>query len=254
MKRAGWWPTGLVLLLLPSLIVAQEAESPRDTLARASVRLDAAIARYDNDEIVVATDLIRSVLAANPGFAEAHVRLGEALLWLGDLDGAEDSFVAARNLRYRAVDLPLLEAQRDVLAGDIRRAETRYRDILALQPYNEQARIGLAILELSAGPSDSALARLEELATRYPENRRLVVTLIQLMAERNDQESLRRYLGLALQYHGDSAGVQLMAAELALEEGRLEAATFHATTRSLWLPNLPGDGSSSPRPLRLPAT
>lgn len=238
MKRAGWWPTGLVLLLLPSLIVAQEAESPRDTLARASVRLDAAIARYDNDEIVVATDLIRSVLAANPRFAEAHVRLGEALLWLGDLDGAEDSFVAARNLRYRAVDLPLLEAQRDVLAGDIRRAETRYRDILALQPYNEQARIGLAILELSAGPSDSALARLEELATRYPENRRLVVTLIQLMAERNDQESLRRYLGLALQYHGDSAGVQLMAAELALEEGRLEAATFHANNAIALAPKL----------------
>jgi tetratricopeptide (TPR) repeat protein len=238
MKRPGWRSIGLLLLLLPSLVGSQEAESPRDALARGTTRLEAAIARYDDDEIVAAADLIRSVLSANPRFAEAHVRLGEALLWLGDLEGAEASFVAARNLRYRAVDLPLLEAQRDVLAGDLRRAETRYRDILAGQPYNEQARIGLAILELSAGPSESALARLEELAARFPENRRLVTALVQLMADRDDQESLRRYLGLALQYHGDSAGVQLLAAELALDEGRLEAAAFHGNNAIALAPKL----------------
>jgi tetratricopeptide (TPR) repeat protein len=237
-KRAGRGPIVLALLLLAALIGGQEAESPRDVLARASARLDTAIARYDDDEIVAAADDIRSVLAENPRFAEAHVRLGEALLWLGDLDGAEASFIAARNLRYRAVDLPLLEAQRDVLAGDISRAETRYRDILSLQPYNERARIGLAILELSAGPSEAALTRLEDLAARYPENRQLLTALIQLMADRGDLENLRRYLGLALRYHGDSAGVQLLAAERALEEGRLDAATFHGNNAIALAPKL----------------
>jgi len=217
---------------------AQESIRPQQLLHQASTDLQIAIERYDSNAIAAAADSIRRVIEANPQFGEAWVRLGEALLWLGDYARAGDAFQRASALRYRAVDLPLLQARLAVLQGDLAAAGQIYDGILAATPYNEEARVGRAVLNLSAGTTDAAVRTLQELSRRFPENRQLLAALTRITYDRGDLDQFERYLQLALQYHGDAASIQLLAADYAIRQGDFERATFHARNATSLAPDL----------------
>jgi tetratricopeptide (TPR) repeat protein len=214
--------------MIPATIASQSSDSPRTLLMEATESLREAVERYDNDSIAAAADRIRRVIDLNPRYGEAHVRLAEALIWLEDYSGAEQALSDAQSLRYRGTDLPLLRARLDVLTGNIESARQGYDAILEQQPYNEPARVGRAILRLAEGATDSVVRDLQELTRRYPENRQLLAALMQIMLERGDSEQLQEYIDLALTYHGDSASIQLLAAEYAFESEDYRRAEFHA--------------------------
>lgn len=229
----------LVTLLVPLFALdGQSIAGPREQLVRAAEQLDTAIARYDDDAIAAAADAIRRVIEANPRFAEAYVRLGEALLWLDAPDRAQEHFADARALRYRGVDLPLLEARLQALRGDLAAAAETYDTILAAAPYTEEARVGRAIVALAGGSTDAALRELQDLSRRFPENRQLLAALARVTRERGETAAFERYLRLALQYHGDAASIQLMAARFALDEGNTADARAHGQTATALAPAL----------------
>lgn len=228
----------LVLLLTPWFLWAQASESPRALLSEASEALESAVGRYDNDDIAAAADRIRRVIALNPHFGEAYVRLGEALIWLEDYEGADQALAEARSLRYRGAELALLEARLDVLTGDVESARRRYDTLLQEQPYQEAARVGRAILRLAEGATDSVVRDLQDLTRRFPENRQLLAALMRVMRERGNGQQLQEYLDLALTYHGDSASIQLLAAEYAFQSDDYDRAEFHARNAVALAPTL----------------
>lgn len=244
MSSSVTWRCRLALLLFVCLLVPPTAMSqssvsaPRTLLTEATDALDDAVARYDDNGIAAAADRIRRVITVNPRFAEAHLRLGEALIWLGDYEGAEESLSEARALRYRGPELTLLEARRAVLTGDLESARQRYDALLETQPNHEGARVGRAILRLADGATDAVVRDLQALSRRFPENRQLLAALMRIMMERGDTDQLREYLDLALTYHGESASVQLLAAEYAFQSEDFERAEFHARNAVALAPTL----------------
>lgn len=229
----------LVLLLTPWLFLsAQSPESPRALLSEASEALESAVERFDSDDIAAAADRIRRVITLNPHFGEAYVRLGEALIWLEDYEAADQALSEARSLRYRGPALPLLEARLDVLTGDVESARRRYDALLQEQPYQEAARVGRAILRLADGATDSVVRDLQDLTRRFPENRQLLAALMRVMLDRENFQQLQEYLDLALTYHGDSASIQLLAAEYAFQSEDYDRAEFHARNAVALAPTL----------------
>ncbi|MFO8042265.1 MAG: tetratricopeptide repeat protein [Alkalispirochaeta sp.] len=228
----------LTALVFPGVLGAQSPESPRSLLSDATANLRSAIERYDEDDIAAAADQIRRVIALNPRFGAAHLRLGEALLWLGDYPEAEQALGEARSLRYRSPDLTLLEARLAVLTGDLESARRRYDALLAEQPYNEAARVGRAVLRLADGATDAVVRDLQDLTRRYPENRQLLAALMRIMLERGDTERLQEYVDLSLAYHGDSASIQLLAADYAFQTEDYSRAEFHARNAITLAPTL----------------
>lgn len=228
----------MVTLMLPAAIGAQSLESPRSLLTGATDALQSAVERYDEDDIAAAADQIRRVIALNPRFGAAHLRLGEALLWLGDYEGAAQALEQARFLRYRGTDLTLLEARLAVLTGDLDSARSLYDRLLAEQPYLETARIGRAILRLADGATDAIVRDLQDLTRRFPENRQLLAALMRIMLERGNTARLREYVNLSLAYHGDSASIQLLAADYAFQMEDYDRAAFHARNAITLAPTL----------------
>ncbi|MEX2442272.1 MAG: tetratricopeptide repeat protein [Alkalispirochaeta sp.] len=239
-----WRPRSIFTFLLvagmvfPAVTTSQSPASPRTILADANDALQDAVGRYDDDDIAAAADRIRRVITLNPHFSEAHLRLGEALIWLGDYEGAEQALSQARSLRYRGPDLPLLEARLAVVTGDLQSARERYDAILQEQPYHEAARVGRAILGLAEGATDSVVRDLKDLTRRFPENRQLLAALMRIMLERGNTEQLEEYLNLALAYHGNSASVQLLAAEYAFQSEDYDRADFYARNAITLAPRL----------------
>jgi tetratricopeptide (TPR) repeat protein len=221
----GWILLSL-LFLFPPILFGQTAVSPVELVRRAEEYLAAGREQYDRASLESAVETARRALESNERYGEAHLILAEAFVWLSAFDQAASHIESARSLRYGGIELDLLESRLAVLEGRFDDARRLFDDVLRKEPYNEDALVGRTLLNLADGfrPTERELLRLEQ---RYPRNRQLLISLVEISAEREDSRALRRYLDLALRHHGDSAVVQLTAARMALQEGDLEAAEFH---------------------------
>lgn len=214
----------------PATLTAQTMQQSAPALAAEADRLlESGIEARDRTTILRAADHFRRALAVNPRYAAAHLGLAEALLWLDGYDEARHHIEAARRNGRRDGAVDLLEARLAILAGDSDRAAALYEAVLQREPYNPDARVGRAVLAAAGAPTDRVLAELETLSRRYPEHLQLLLALAELNAARNNLAAADRYSQLALQYHGDDASVQLMAARLALDAGDSLRAERHAT-------------------------
>ncbi|MFW5796141.1 MAG: tetratricopeptide repeat protein, partial [Alkalispirochaeta sp.] len=227
----------ILLFLVPvitetPLLTAQsgpggQPETPRELAATAQERLAYGRDYYDSTALEEAIDLSRRAIEGNPNYGEAFAILGEAHLWLQRFDRARAAIDTARRLGYAPREIDLLTAQRAVLEGRFSEGEDAFQRVLEREPYNETARVGMALLSVRDGNPAAARRALVELEGRYPENRRLLLGLIELSHEQNDTAALNRYLDRALRFHGESATVQMIAARTALETGELDQADFH---------------------------
>ncbi len=200
---------------------------PVALLRRAEEYLSAGREQFDRGSLELAVETARRALESNRRYGEAHIILAEAFIWLSSFDLAKDHLQSARSLRYDSVGLDLMEGRLAVLEGRFGDARKMFESVLQKEPYNEDALIGRALLSITDGsfrPTERELIRLEQ---RYPRNRQLLIGLVEISAERSDTRALRHYLDVALRHHGDSAVVQLIAAQMALQEGDTVAAEFH---------------------------
>lgn len=233
----------LLAVLIVSPVTAQRSSerNPIDLVADARVRLVEGRERFDEEALSEAIDLARQGLNGNPQYAEAHLILAEAHLWLQDLTAAQTHIDAAIDLGYGGSELLLLAARTAVLSGEFQRGAEIFQSILQREPYNEGAQVGVALLRLIDGTTTLERRELARLESRYPENRQLLVALIEMSYRDGDRDAVERYLEPALRYHSESASVQYIAAANALRNGNLTAASVHGRNAVTIAPSF-GDG------------
>ncbi len=140
-------------------------------------RLALARLHYEDQRFSEAAELVRPVIASEPGLAEAHDLLGQCLEGLGEVDAAKRAYAAAISLSARAGrrdawphyhlgsllhDLGELEASRDVLRAAVER-----------DPANGAALWALGIVLDKLDDLDGARSALEAAARASPQNGRI---------------------------------------------------------------------------------
>ncbi len=217
----------ILSFIISTGFLSAQQEHPIDLVQEARGYLTTARQRHDRDLLDRAVETARRALEENRRFAEAHIVLGEAFLWQGTYDQAAEHLQRARNLGADDVTLSLLEGQLAVMEGRFSDAAARYGAVLRVQPYNEEAQVANALLTAVNGRFEPTERQLQRLEQRYPQNRRLLIALIEIARRRGNEAGERRYLDLALRYFDDDAAVQLLAAETAYRAGDFDSAQFH---------------------------
>jgi len=156
-------------------------------LAEACLRIgrsDAAISHYV------------AVLAEAPHHAEAHDRLGLALLQAGRVDDAEQHHAAAARARPEWVVAQVGLARVEVERGEFDAAIRRYRRWL---PKSSDARtlFGLGQALIRAGRLAEAEVHFEEMASSHPRWPESHIGRGQLARKRDDQEAALRHFEAA---------------------------------------------------------
>ncbi len=138
--------------------------APAERLARLAATMTPSISalkayltgesHYRRGRFVPAREELERAVAEDPSFALAWYRLGHAVYWLHDgvraMDCLERALVSGD--RLQAEDRKLLEAFLGSLSGKAGDAERLYREVIAVQPANVEAWLGLGELLLICNP------------------------------------------------------------------------------------------------------
>jgi tetratricopeptide (TPR) repeat protein len=208
----------LCLLLWGGVLYAQSAASyyneGRDFMA-------------DEDWYSAAESLLEC-LRLNPAHAEGSAALAECYYALGEFDQALSWVRKARTLARSSLDLANLEASILIALGRLDAAQRIISDVLAREPYNREALFTASELDISRGRAGEAVIRYREAVRRYPDDRRLLVSLALVLGSLGDVEMGRTYIERALVQHPEDYRVYYYAAYLDAQGGRLSPAVRNA--------------------------
>jgi len=180
------------------------------------------------EDYALAIEKFKEALSANPAYVEPMIGLAQSFLQLGEYDEAA-RFAAMARLRDRNnLDLVVLDGRIRIGQGDTASARSLFSTVLADQPNNVEARMGMAEADIADGRARTALSGFARSLKLAPESTKAVLSLAQLSDEMGDQESAGRYYELALKSHASDPHVQLAAAAWLLRTGDYASAEKHA--------------------------
>ncbi len=214
------WAAAIILALLASGGAAFAADARGSYLE--------GLRAQSVEDYELAIEKFKEALAANPSYVEPMVGLAQSFLQLGEYDEAA-RFVAMARVRDRNnPDLAVLDGRIRVGQGDTASARSLFTSVLADQPNNVEARMGVAEADVADGRARTALAGFVQSLKLAPESTRAVLSLAQLSDELGDSASAGRYYELALKSHSSDPHVQLAAAGWYARTGDYSTAEKHA--------------------------
>jgi tetratricopeptide (TPR) repeat protein len=171
-----------------------------------------------------ASEALMECLALNSAHAGASAALAECYYELGEFDQALSWVRKARILARGDMSVANLEASTLVALGRLDAAQAVVDDILVREPYNREALFVAGELDLARGQSARAAERLRDAARRYPDDRRILVSLALVLGSLGEDETARTYINQALSRHPEDYRVHYYAAYLEAQAGRLPQA------------------------------
>jgi tetratricopeptide (TPR) repeat protein len=171
-----------------------------------------------------ASEAFMECLALNSAHAGASTALAECYYELGEFDQALSWVRKARTLARGDMAAANLEASTLVALGRLDAAQAVVDDILVREPYNREALFVAGELDLARGQSAQAAERLRDAARRYPDDRRILVSLALVLGSLGEDETARSYINQALSRHPEDYRVHYYAAYLDAQAGRLSQA------------------------------
>jgi tetratricopeptide (TPR) repeat protein len=171
-----------------------------------------------------ASESFMEALRLNPAHAEAHAALAECYYELQEFDQALIWVRRARALARGSMEIANLEASTLVALGRLDGAQAVVDEILAREPYNREALFVAGELDLARGQSGRAVERFRDGVRRYPDDRRLLVSLALVLGSLGEGETARTYLDQALVYHPEDYRIYYYAAYVDAQDGRLPQA------------------------------
>jgi tetratricopeptide (TPR) repeat protein len=169
----------------------------------------------DTGQLDAAEALYREVLEHSPANRGALLGLGFCARKRGERTGALDFFRRAASLdpEDRFPRLAAADELRDL--GRLDEADTQYHEIIAAEPGNRGALIGLALSARKRGDRASALAAFRRAAEGDPENTFIALAIGDELRETGDIDGAERHYRTLLdgtpQNYGASLGLGLCA-------------------------------------------
>ncbi|MDR0876768.1 MAG: tetratricopeptide repeat protein [Treponema sp.] len=164
----------------------------------------------------------------NPAHAEGNAALAECYYELGEFDEALAWVRKARALSRGNMGPANLEASALIALGRLDEAGAVISGILEREPYNREALFAAGELDIARGHSADALLRFRDASRRYPDDRRLLISLALVSGSLGDREASLQYIDKALARHPDDYRVFYYAGWLDAQAGRIAEAIRYA--------------------------
>ena len=167
-------------------------------------------------------------LRLNPAHAEGTAALAECYYELAEFDEALNWVRKARQLARSNMSIANLEVFTLIALGNLDAASALVSDILAREPYNREALFAAGELDIARNRPSQAMMRYREAVRRYPDDRRLLISLALVTLSLGDGETAVTYINSALSHHPDDYRVFYYAAYIYAQNGRLAEAIRYA--------------------------
>jgi tetratricopeptide (TPR) repeat protein len=181
-----------------------------------------------------ASEALLECLRLNPAHAEGTAALAECYYELSEFDEALSWTRKARVLARNNASVANLEAFTLIALGKLDAAAGVIAEVLAREPYNRESLYAAGELDIARGRPSDALLRYREAVRRYPDDRRLLLSLALVSGSLGDNVSSLAFVDRALSLHPDDYRVFYYAAYVNAQAGRLpQAVTYSEQALSL---------------------
>jgi len=167
-------------------------------------------------------------IRSNPAHAEANAALAECYYELAEFDEALNWSRKAKQLARGNMSVANLEVFTLIALGQLDAASSLVSGILAAEPYNREALFAAAELDIARNRPSEAMLRYREAVRRYPDDRRLLISLALVTLSLGDEAAALSYINSALEHHPGDYRVYYYAAYIYSQNGRLADAVRHA--------------------------
>jgi tetratricopeptide (TPR) repeat protein len=164
----------------------------------------------------------------NPAHAEGTFALAECYYELGEFDEALVWARKARALARGNMAAANLEAFILTALGRLDAAAAVISAVLAREPYHREALFAAGELDIARGHSAEALLRYRDAIRRYPDDRRLLISLALVSGSLGDTDMAISFIDRALAQHPDDYRVFYYAAYVNSQGARLAQAIRYA--------------------------
>ena len=175
-------------------------------------------------------------LRLSPAHADATAALAECYYELGEFEEALLWVRKARSLARSNSSLTNLEAFTLIALGRLDEASEIVNQILVREPYNKEALFAAAELDIARGRAGDAVLRYRDAVRRFPDDRRLLISLALVLGSLGDTDGARNYIERAQRQHGGDYRVHYYAAYLASQAGRLREGIQYAESALYYRP------------------
>jgi len=168
----------------------------------------------------------------NPAHAEGTASLAECYYELTEFDEALKWVRKAKQLARSNMTVANLEVFCLIALGQLDAADTLVKGILAKEPYNREALFAAGELDVARNRPSEALLRYRDAVRRYPDDRRLLISLALVTLSLGDGDTALTYINNALVQHPDDYRVFYYAAYIYSMNNKIREA-INFTERSL---------------------
>ena len=201
MKSKKTLVLSVCLLLLPALVFGAGA------LDKYNLGMEA----QANENFYVASQYYLEVTAENPAFTDAWYKLAECSYKLGEFDLALNYLENAEKYEKNNQKIQNLKGMVYVSLGRIDDGRAIFNSILKKYPNDIDAHFGLAEIELYEGRFSGAQNQYMEALKRQNTNRKALLSLALVNAERGNTQDSENYLRQALSYYSGESEVHYLA-------------------------------------------
>ena len=175
-----------------------------------------------------ASEALLDCVRLNPAHAEGTAALAECYYELGEFDESLTWVRKARVLARNNTSIANLEAGALIALGRLDAAAAVIADVLAREPYNREALFAAGELDLARGRPSDTLLRYRDAVRRYPDDRRLLISLALVSGSLGDNVSALSFIDRALSQHPDDYRVFYYAAYVNAQADRLPQAISYS--------------------------
>ena len=140
-------------------------------------------------------------LRLNSAHAEGTASLAECYYELAEFDEALNWVRKARALARSNMSVSNLEVFILIALGQLDAASALVTEILKVEPYNREALFAAGELDIARNKPSEALLRYREAVRRYPDDRRLLVSLALVTLSMGDGDTALSYIDNTLKQH-----------------------------------------------------
>jgi len=160
----------------------------------------------------------------NPAHAEGTAALAECYYELAEFDEALNWIRKARQLARTNMNVANLEVFIHIALGQLDIASNLVNDILKIEPYNRETLFAAGELDIARGRPSEAMLRYRDAVRRYPDDRKLMVSLALVTLSLGDGDAAVTYINNALTQHPGDYRVFYYAAYIYSMNNKVEQA------------------------------